>query len=41
MYHLPWKKVTQETLEMLQQADFMINYRDSNLMTEAGMSTSR
>jgi glycosyltransferase involved in cell wall biosynthesis len=33
------RKSHKETLEMLQQADFMINYRDSNLMTEAGMST--
>jgi len=24
---------------MLEKADYMINYRDSNLMTEAGMST--
>lgn len=28
-----------ETLQMLEKADYMINYRDSNLMTEAGMST--
>lgn len=28
-----------ETLQMLKEADYMINYRDSNLMTEAGMST--
>lgn len=33
------RKGHKETLEMLQKADFMINYRDSNLMTEAGMST--
>jgi glycosyltransferase involved in cell wall biosynthesis len=33
------RKPHAETLKMLQQADYMINYRDSNLMTEAGMST--
>lgn len=33
------RKTHKETLQMLQKADYMINYRDSNLMTEAGMST--
>ncbi len=33
------QKTHKETLQMLQKADYMINYRDGNLMTEAGMST--
>lgn len=33
------KKTHEETLRMLANSDYMINYRDSNLMTEAGVST--
>lgn len=33
------RKSHKDTLQMLWNADYMVNYRDSNLMTEAGMST--
>lgn len=33
------RKTHEETLEMLAASDYMINYRDKNLMTEAGLST--
>lgn len=33
------KKSHAETLDMIAQADFSINYRDENLMTKAGFST--
>ena len=33
------RKTHSETLDMLTQSDFMVNIRDKNLMTEAGLST--
>ena len=33
------RKTHEGTLEMLAASDYMINYRDKNLMTEAGLST--
>lgn len=33
------RKTHEGTLEMLAASDYMINYRDNNLMTEAGLST--
>ena len=40
----PWiefhgRKSHEETIDELSKADFMLNYRDKNVMTEAGVST--
>ncbi len=37
--HFLGRRSHKETLQMVKQADFSINYRDENLMTKAGFST--